>query len=321
MMTKPLLLHVGYHKTATTWMQKLLFTPAHGYRQIATHREIFSHVVRPLGMPFDPAPMRDLIAARLAALAPDEAAVISSEILSGHPFRGGHEAGLYAERLQQIAPQARILISIRDQMRILPSVYMQYILRGGTMPYDLFFKGTEEIGYFGFTPEHFEYDRLVGRYQALFGAENVHVLTQESLQRDADAAAAKLAGFARAPAFPGLQPQARRIYAASHPEYAAAVLRRINHVQSSTLNPTPILKLGETPYGLYRIAGYLLRRGPFKALLKAHKPVSEHVRRTFPDRYSASNRRLAACVGPTLDLTGYQGSEPGAAAARLRQEA
>jgi len=306
-MSKPLLVHVGYHKTATTWMQKLLFTPQHNYRQIASHQEVFTHLVRPLGMPFDPEPMRRLITDRMAGLTDSESAIISSEILSGHPFRGGHEGEVYARRLHQTVPQARILISIRNQLRILPSVYMQYILRGGTMPYDQFFKGTDEVGYFGFTPEHFEYDRLVGLYQSLFGAQNVFVITQESIHRDMDAAAQELAGYAQATAFPGLTPAARRVYAASYPEYSAPVLRRINHVQSSTLNLRPIIRLAETPLGPYRLAGYLLKRGPFKALLKSRKPVSDHVQQVFAGYYDDSNRRLAERLGPLVDLTGYPG--------------
>ena len=299
------LLHVGYHKTATSWMQQRLFTPEHGYRQIADHADMFRHIVQPHGFRFDPSALKAVLAERLIGVEQGEVPVISSEILSGHPFHGGHESDVYAERLHKIAPNARILISIRSQMRILPSVYMQYLLRGGTMPYDQFFRGTEAIGYFGFTPQHFEYDRLVACYQRLFGAENVYVLTQESLQSDMDAAAAGLADFAGNCRFYGLKAAARNVYAASYPEYAAAVLRRINHVQVSDLNPAPILRLGQTPKGLYRIAGYLLRRPPFTTLFGAKKPVSDHVQRQFSGSFAASNARLAKITHNALDLTGY----------------
>ena len=231
--------------------------------------------------------------------------VISSEILSGHPFQGGHESDVFAERIQRIAPRARILISIRNQLRILPSVYMQYVLRGGTMPWQMFFQGQDEIEYFGFTPEHFEYDLLVARYQALFGAANVYVMTQESLQVDMDAAARALAGFAGNKAFTTLTEAARRVHAASYPEYAAPILRRINQLQSSVLNPAPILRLGHTPNGLFRAAGYVLRRGPFKALLQTRKPVTDHVCQQFSGHFTASNHRLAALVSHPIDLKDY----------------
>lgn len=304
-MVQHLLVHVGYHKTATTWMQRRLFTSAHGYRQIADHADVFRHIVQPHGLHFSADGMRALMAARMAAVGPAEVSVISSEILSGHPFQGGHESDVYAARLAGIAPRARILISIRAQQKILPSVYMQYLLRGGTLPYDRFFDGTDELGYFGFTPRHFEYDLLVARYQQLFGAQNVHVLTQESLQRDMDAAAQALAGFAGATGFVGLSAAARNVDAASYPEYAAPVLRRINHVQASTLNPAPLIRLGTTPQGLYKIAGYLFKHPPLSSLLQQRKPVSAYAKRRFAGYFGPSNARLAALVPHPLDLSGY----------------
>ncbi|PIL21171.1 hypothetical protein P775_05680 [Puniceibacterium antarcticum] len=286
-------------------MQRLLFTPEHGYRQIAGHGDVFSHIVQPHGLQFDPDGMRALISDRLSTVAESEVPVISSEILSGHPFQGGHESDVYAERLARIAPDARILISIRSQLRILPSVYMQYLLRGGTMPWEQFFEGTDEPGYFGFTPQHFEYDHLVAQYQSLFGAGNVHVLTQERLQKDMDGAARAVADFAGNGGFAALSAASRRVDAASYPEYGAPVLRRINHVQSSTLNPAPLLNLGTTPKGLYKIAGYVLKRPFLAKLLAGRKPVSDHVRRRFAGRFHDSNLRLARLATHPLDLEGY----------------
>ena len=304
-MTKPLLLHVGYHKTATTWAQRSLFTPVHGFRQIAFHQEAFDHVVQPHGFDFDPGPMRDVIARGRDSLTPGEVPVISSEILSGHPFQGGQDSDVYAERLHAIAPDARILITIRSQLRILPSVYTQYVLRGGTMPYDQFFDGTAELGYFAFTPRHFEYDRLVAFYQQRFGAERVHVMTQESLQSDMDGAVAALATFAEAERFEGCAPETRERTGVSYPEYAMPVLRRINHIQTSTLQPRPVLSVGTTPRGLYKLAGFALKKPPLATVLNRRKPVSAYVARRFAGHYTASNARLAALCPPDLDLSAY----------------
>jgi len=286
-------------------MQQRLFTPEHGYAPLADHEEVFKHIVQPHGLHFDPAPFRDLLDARIAQM-PDQATpIVSSEIISGHPFQGGHESDVYAERIARIAPDARILISIRSQMKILPSVYMQYLLRGGTMPPAQFYEGTNEPGYFGFTPRHFEYDLLVAHYQKLFGAERVHVLTQESIRLDMDAAAQTLAAFTNNTMFTKLSDAAHMVYAASYPEYAVPVLRRLNHVQSSTLNPRPIISFGRTPHGLYHAAGYALRRPPLKNLLQGRRPVSDYVKRSFEGYYNGSNTRLGALVAHPLDLTGY----------------
>ena len=300
-----LLIHVGYHKTATTWMQTQLFTQEHGYRMLANHPEIFNQVTRPHGLVFEPAGMRALIAERKAGLPTGHTAVVSSEILSAHPFQGGQMSDDYARRLHAIAPEAKILISIRAQQKILPSVYMQYLLRGGTMPYEMFFKGTDVPGFYGFDKVHFEYDRLVGLYQQLFGAHNVYVMTQESLAADMDAACAALARFAGNSAFSQVSEPARKVRGASYPEYAVPVLRRVNQVQCSVLNPAPIMALGETPNGLYRILGYLLRRPPFSKMFGDRKRVSDYVKREFAGVFAASNARLEALVAHPIDLSRY----------------
>lgn len=321
-MTRPLLLHIGYHKTATTWMQRNLFVPAHGWRQLVDHAEVFTHVVGPHGLAFDPSPMRALIEARRSSVEPDEVPVISSEIMSGNPFFGGRESDVYAERLARIAPDARILISIRNQLRMLPSIYMQYILRGGTQTPERFFAGTDEPGYFGFSPGHLFYDRLVAKYQGLFGVGNVYLLTQESLLQDVDLAVETLARFCGNSRFEGLLESARAASGVSYPEHAAPVLRRVNHVQSSTLNPNPVLGFGRTPKGLYRILGYLLRRQPLSGFLKSYRPVSSFVRYQFVGVYDESNRLLLAAATHPIDLTGYPGittpQPPHTAASSLR---
>ena len=317
-MSPPLLLHVGYHKTATTWMQDCLFQPECGFRQLANHTEVFRKIVRPHGLAFDASHMRALISERRTTLLPGEVPVVSSEILSGNLFYGGRESDSYAARLAEIAPEARILISIRSQLRILPSAYMQYVLRGGTMPPERFFEGTNIPGYFGFAAEHFEYDRLVALYQRLFGAENVYVQTQESLQKDMDAAAGGLARFAGAERFVGLDAAARKVLYPSYPEHAAGVLRRINHIQRSTLNPSPIIALAETPRGLFKLAGYALRKPSIASLLGHRKPISDLVRARFTGHFVASNARLAGLLTPGTDLSAYEGASTAHSAIKRR---
>lgn len=309
-MTARLLLHVGYHKTATSWMQQRLFVHEHGYHQIARHREVWEHVVAPHGLLFDPESMRRVIAKGLSELPAGMVPVISSEILSGHPFFGGMGSDDFARRLKAIAPDARILISIRSQMRILTSVYMQYLLRRGTMSPELFFAGDPELGFYGFRPEHFEYHRLVMLYQDLFGAENVHIITQESLRTEMDGATLRLASFAGNTLFRGVLPSHRSAYAPSYPEYAVPLLRRINKFQKSVLTPAPTIRIGTTPDGFYRAFGYVLRRPPFSWLLKRYRPVSTHVERTFRGRFDESNRELARIAGHYLDLSEYVGATP-----------
>lgn len=305
-MNYSIVFHVGYHKTATTWIQKRLFAERNGFYQIAGHDDVFRHIVRPHGLHFDPAEMRNLLLERHKSAPDDLAPVISSEILSGHPFFAGQDSDVYAERIKAIAPDARILISIRNQMRILPSIYMQYLLRGGTMSHKRFFAEIYDLGYFGFDPLHFEYDHLVARYQKLFGEENVMIFTQEALKADMNTVSRQISRFAGNDRFEQLAEADRSVQSPSYPEHAAPILRRINHVQRSTLNPSPIISLAKTPKGLYKVAGYLLRLRASEYVLPKRTPVSDHVQERFGGRYAESNRRLSSLVKGDLDLAAYE---------------
>jgi hypothetical protein len=286
-------------------MQKLLFVPKYGYQQIASHDHVNEMIVAPHGLRFSPRPMREHIDASLRTLSNAVVPVISSEILTGHPFYGGLESDVYAERLKTVAPNARILLSIRAQNKALVSIYMQYLLRGGTMTPKQFFEGETDIAYYAFRPEHFEYDLLVAHYQNLFGPDAVHVTTQESLKTDMSAAAAEIAIFSDNTQFSGLEERDQRVHAKSYPEYAVPVLRRINHVQSSTLNPNPIIALGQTPNGLYRAAGYVLKRPVIERILGRYQPVSDYVETRFRGHFTQSNRRLSELMRGRVDLSAY----------------
>ena len=299
------LIHIGYHKTATTWMQRQLFVPEHGYVQIAGHEDVSAHIVGPHGLQFRADPMKMLISDKSKMATIGQVPVISSELLSGNLFYGGRESDVYAERLKAIAPEARILISIRSQKHILTSVYMQYLIRGGTLPPQKFFRETTEFGYFGFSAAHFEFDRLLAHYQTLFGKENVYILTQESLRKDVDDALMQLAKFCENTLFTTLSDAARQPHVPSYPEHAVPILRRINQIQTGTLNPNPIISFGNTPRGLYKRFGYISRHRLFVFMMGSYRPVSSFVQKNFAGNYSASNTRLSSLTGNPLDLSAY----------------
>jgi hypothetical protein len=315
-MVEQLLLHVGYHKTATSWMQQRLFVPEHGFRQVARHAEAWKHVVGVHGLMFDPKAMQQAIAQGMTELREGEVPVVSSEILSGHPFYGGMSSDVFAQRLKQIAPDARILISVRHQRKMLTSVYMQYLSRGGTMSPATFFAGDPDLGFYGFRPENFEYHRLVALYQQLFGAENVHVLSQESLARDMDGASLAVARFAGNLRFEKVLPTHRAVYAPSYPEYAVPILRRINKFQKSVLTPAPVIGVGRTPGGLYRLVGAGMRRPPFQALFRRYRPVSDQVDRQFTGRFDESNRMLAGMIAQDLNWPALPPGPPSGSSAQ-----
>lgn len=303
----PLLIHPGYHKTGTTWFQRRLFVPEFGYRQIMDHREVFDFLVRPHGLTFDPRSVRQLIQSRRSSADSGLVDVISSEVLSGNPFYGARESDMYARRLAEVAPDgSRIVLTIREQMRMLTAIYMQYVFRGGTARPKTFFSNDPVIGYFAFAPEHFEYHRLVQLYRDLFGEDNVLVTNQETLARYPQRLAQDLAAFAGVAAYWDPKQLVTAPEAPSPPEGVAPLLRRINYFRSGAANSGPLINLGGASALAYRAVGALGRSPNGRSLFKDARPVSQEVVRKFGGRYAPSNRELKVMFGDRLDLARYE---------------
>ena len=302
----PLLIHPGYHKTGTTWFQRRLFVEQFGYRQIMTHEEVFALLIRPHGLVFDPKHVRELIESRRSPAGSGIVDVISSEMLSGLPYFGARESEQYAQRLKQVAPEARIVFTIREQMRMLTAMYMQYIFRAITITPRAFFANSPTMGYFAFAPEHLEYHRLIKLYRDLYGPENVHVTNQETLAREPLKLAETLAKFAGVTA--PWDPQAINATpeAPTPHEGIVHLLRVINHFRSGPAGLGPLFDLGPVSAFAYRAGVSLGRSKTVRNLLGEHRPVTREAIRRYKGFYAASNRELQAMLGDSVNLKGYE---------------
>lgn len=299
------LVHIGFHKTGTTWLQRGLFQPEHGYRPILSHREVFDTFLKPHALAFDPSQAARIVDAARAEVT-DHVPVISSENLSGNPMFGGRESAEFARRLHHALPDARILITVREQIRTMASQYMQYLRSGGTDPYDVFFSEDPEIGYTGFDTTHYEYHRLVAYYRELFGADRVLVLTQELMGSDPAAFIARLGQFSGA--IPRGVVAIGRVNR-NYPQIAAPLFRRINHIRKGPVKPEPVLTFGFGSEWLYRRTGWAVSR--FADLTGAHgkRPVTRFLEGRYPGRFADSNRALLTMMPDGVSLAGYQGAE------------
>lgn len=81
------LLHVGYHKTDSTWMQRQLFAREHtGCCYVGRNYQARRHLVRPHALDLRPAGARRALASELCeAAARGLVPVVSDERLSGNP--------------------------------------------------------------------------------------------------------------------------------------------------------------------------------------------------------------------------------------------
>lgn len=100
-----------------------------------------------------------------------------------------------ARRVKAVFPDAIIVILIRAQPEMIAAAYTQYVRGGGTHgPRRYLFPARYVLGAFRhaykaprFAFEHFEYDRLIAHYDALFGRDQVVVRCYEQLRSGHDA--------------------------------------------------------------------------------------------------------------------------------------
>ncbi|MFX0547530.1 sulfotransferase [Roseovarius sp. S1116L3] len=303
MIQNRLLLHVGYHKTGTTWLQNVGFNQAHGFHQVLSHVEVFDKIVQPHRLSFSVDTAREFLQKRLASMPSDWTPVISSEIICGNPFYGGRESCEYCDRLYKISPNAKILFTIREQHKALVSTYMQYLARGGTETPSSFFLSKPSLGYFSFSIDHFKYDRLISYYQDRFGVENIMVVTQEDLAKDPLNTLTEILRFSESDLELGQLFGPQR-FGISFPEIIYPILRRINYLRFQPAGRSAVINLGRAGDLLYEFTGVAGHR--LTQLVRPPLIVHKFVKDTFSGEFSESNQRLQKQLHHNINLEGYE---------------
>lgn len=183
------LVHVGFHKTASTLLQKMLFARTDlGFERPRDDRVRIQGDFVKMG-PFDAMPeavARDYRRAAREAASAGRTLVISHERLSGYPASGAFDAPLIAQRIKDCLPDARILIFVREQCDLINSFYSQYITDGGWMSLRCLATPVQPRMYRRpqFELDTFAFVKTIEHYRNLFGAHNVLVIPYEALRHD-----------------------------------------------------------------------------------------------------------------------------------------
>jgi len=306
--------HVGYHRTATSWLQKNVFAnPAAGFGWVGKKQP--DHPVRQvISLPwseFDAGVLRERFDALTDPIrAEGHVPVVSFERLSGHAASGGYDSAQIAERLRAVFPEARVLIVMREQRSAILSNYRMYVKAGGAATLrDFLLPATtpnRRVPTFDF--RFFEYHRLLERYRGLFGADNVLGLLYEQFVAEPRSYVAAITGFAgRPPA--GALLDALPYDQSQHGSPGAAELRALrflNHFIRSELNPTPALDL-RRPHALRKLARSAAAAAvtPKRAASRLERSLRREVEELVGDRYAESNRRTAELTGIDVGRYGW----------------
>jgi len=316
-MTMSYVIHIGYHKTGTTWLQRHYFSRRSA--GLAFHREREGLVPdgidgrtsgryiceQPL-FHYNPkrarAALDSFFSAEIAAgLTP----VISYEELSGNPISGGWRAKEYAWRLAESFPEARIIIVVREQRTMIRASYMQYLRAGGGMSLRDFMVPSPDPN----VPQpdlfYFRYNGLLQLYRDLFSTERVLCLPFE-LFRDRPREF-----LARLDSFTGAEPD-------------AALPIDVVENRGSAMLQYPLLRVvnplikrdsanGRSPYAMtifksrtqraLRALGRMAPRKWDRAVLQRWERQIEAQTSGF---YEASNKALGEMIGYELGQFGWR---------------
>lgn len=307
------LIHVGYPKALSSWMQKHLFKPEHGFLSILNSMESTIGVIDPPPFEFTDTQALSYIHANLARTPQHQGLtpVISAEMLIGNPYCGGFNAKQNADRLHQLFPHGKILLIVREQRQLIRSLYKTLVIWG--MPHSI--KRLLHPQELSMAPQfnlsYLRFDMAVQYYQQRFGTDNVLVLPYETFTQDAHGFLQRVFAFAGQDATLSLArlPVQKRVN--TNQTLLNLYLQRLHNLLflSSPFNYAGLFRSSEA-----RTQARLRRskRNPFPAWLDNvfEDDFRQQVERACAGQFTDSNDRLAALTGLDLAALGYDSRQP-----------
>lgn len=313
-----ILIHIGYHKTGTSWLQRRLFVRSDlGFTLSHAKTAVVDPVIMPHALDFDAIACRAYFEPGLCAAWTDSLLpVISHERLSGEVHIGGRDAKDTADRLHAAFPEATVFLVIREQQAMIRSIYGQFIKGTGVWPLHEYLDPPvlerTLFKYGHFHPDHFRYHRLIAYYQHLFCPEQVIVLPYELFRSRQAVFVSQLMTTV------GLPVDADALAALPYDEtvnpslsaLGVAVKRLLNRCagRRTAFNTTPLLPSRDhkRTMRLHAIAFWIDRRLPMAWKQAANARMKDKIASRFAGYYAASNRQSALLTGLDLAAWGYE---------------
>jgi hypothetical protein len=314
-MPKPPLIHIGYAKTGTTWLQSGLFgSNSFGFHPVGGAAKTFGarFVYGEPGGPrtpldFEPDALRQ--AYEMLMTGQSGCPVISNEALLSHPFSAGIQVRDICFKLKEVFPDARIVITLREQRSMIVSLYEHYLRKGGASSLQDFMADKGHQSLFPlFDKSYLEYDKCIRLYRETFGKGSVLVLPFEWIASDTRHFLSRLYEFSGASPeglerfLTGEKHKAQNV---SSPAYAAAQYR----FRVLNLLGNPSSYNGFNAIGYKRLSRALFRSiaalTPAGSAAAYRKDIFAKVDALLGDAYLESNRRTQELTGLDLAALDY----------------
>ncbi len=334
--SEPLLadaLHIGYQKTATTWLQTDIIPALPDVAPLAKpalidrgYRDVLDRICSDRDGTFDAGALRDRIGRihESNGLTDHRKRLICYEHLCGELFSGWDTIRVL-DRARNVFGPTKIIATIREQKSMVESLYRYYLQCGGSLDLaDFLFRpsspAVSNSGVPGWQIK-FSYDRVMTYCQSLFGEENVRFLPFEWIRKDTCRFLKAYFGFfgVDVPASLADRDQARN---EAMSFYGSSALRVLNQYRSTKYSDAPFAR-NLSPFFISLQTNVLapVDRACFGSLGRAKRFVNQAV----PDRpwipavwqeyasfaeafdafFAESNRNLVGYTGQLLHDFGY----------------
>jgi len=311
-----LLIHTGFHKTGTSYLQKMVFNNvAMGFYTPIDRHLLRNMFVQTNSFAFDVKAARDLLQPQIyQAVTEHLVPVLTHEQFSGQPAGTGYglrrrerEASRkeVADRLHATFPDARVLIVIREQREMIRSIY-KWLVCGWegrlSARIDQFLDQSPLEHGFGplFNFEYLEYHWVVQYYRRLFGESAVLTLPYEWLRADPTNFVNRIRHFAELPPInetPHKQVNAGQSAATCH------VRRWLNRALASPNRPGTVSR-PERWAAVF--TSKLNRHMPYAIHSTSERILSQQIEHLVAGTYAESNERTSILTGIDLASLGYE---------------
>lgn len=290
-----MIVHIGYHKTGTTYLQSQLFPHLKGVNYVDVMDDdciVVASESSHLDVNWDE------VAKRVSSWG-EEPLLHSAEQLTGPLF---YHTGLgktdIADRLKELGT-TKVIITIRDQIKLIDSCYRQYIQEGGTLTFNAFWKEWK----FAPNPLHFDFFRLISYYVDLYGKENVLVIPNEWMIRDEAKVIQMIEQFTGGTYTPSSsKPRANK----SLSNLGISFLRFTNKFTYSAHAPSTLfLPKRITTWKMRRLSEKILDPWFFSKLSKRESYVSSSEANEYSNLFRQGNKALNKLYDLNLDELGY----------------
>ncbi len=289
-----LVFHIGYPKTATTLLQRHIYPAWEGVNYIDHYKKENKWLLE-LRYVNEPDFEASLYVEKLSQLIqPDKVNVISIESWVGDVFKRGFNTVRNLRYLKSIAPEARIIITIREQCSMIEAIYKQYVNQGGTCGFQDFLSLPPPKPV-SFDFSYLNYYRIFELYEKEFGQNHVSIIPYEMIKSDPEEFLQKLAEMMGSKTLPRKDMSLKVNPSLSG--LALNILRLSNYFLSTPLQPCNPVRIS---FLHPRLRKFLQKNFQGNSRISL---ISPEQKAYFQDLYRESNRLLVQKTG--LDLASY----------------